>query len=363
MVIRRNVVRTPVKTRVVREQREEQAAPTSRVSSMLERRRNTIQLNREQRRELARQSDLDIVATPDDGDDLLGRILDKARNEVRHRRPGEYVHVSDLIGKCMRRVALLERHELPERAGRLTLMDLLTFRMGEAVHDVAKERTALGAPDNVWGKWKCKCGHLYHEEPCVYSEVDQEDICERCGTATTEYVEVSMRDEDLLIVGNPDLLLYFGDIDAFHVNEIKSLAHKQWEEISRPKPEHVIQALFYWYLMRKLGYRMTDRITIIYFTKGYVFQGKPYKEFSYLAEEVLHRLDDFLEDAQALKQSREGGELPARTCPSADCPEGRKCEVTNVCFGGEDATITEIDIRALYGDEPAGGNPRRRTRR
>lgn len=335
------------------------------ISAVLNRRRNAVRGNIQRREEAAKASEDTVVEAPMGDDDILTELVNRARNEVRHRRNGDYLHVSDLLTKCQRKVALIERHELPHRAGRLTLMDLLTFRMGEALHDVIKERAALGAADKVWGKWKCKCGHLHHDDPCLFNQVDLEDVCEHCGEPTTEYVEVSMYDNELMLVGNPDLLLYLKEVDAFHVTELKSISHAQWEELVRPKPEHVIQVLFYWYIMRSLGYRLTDRVTILYATKGYLFKGSPFKEFSILVEPELHRLTDYIEEARELKKAREGGKLPARTmCAGENSPEARKCEVCNLCFADNDETPVEVNIEALFGGSANDEAPiRQRVRR
>lgn len=355
-------IRRTLPTRKVREVNAPRSAPitTDRPSprtgrDVLNRRRNVVQEGIAGRIQAAKESDADVIEIPDDAD-ILSDIIDRARNDIRHRRPGAYVHVSDLIGKCLRRMALLERHELPARASKLGIMDLITFRVGDAIHDVIKERAAAGGSRMVWGRWKCSCGHLHHEEPCLFSEIDMEDICEHCATPTTQYEEVPMRDEDLMIVGTPDLLLYLAQFDAFHVTELKSISHDQWTTLARPKPEHVIQVLFYWYLMRKLGYRVTNRASILYVTKGYIFNGKPYKEFVIDCPDNIARLDDFLEEARWYKIAREGGELPPRTyCAHEDCGDAKKCEVSNICFGEHDATIKTVNIDALFGQGNENG--------
>lgn len=343
MTIRRTL--TPRRTREVSAPRE-----TSNIRTVLANRRSTVKEAVETRRATARESTDPVVAIPKD-ETILSDLLDRARSDIRHRRQGDYLHVSDLITKCQRKIAIIERHGLPARAGKLGIMDMLTFRQGEAIHDVIKERAALGSPRMVWGKWRCRCGHLFHDDPCTFDEIDTEDICEHCGDPTIHYEEVSMRDDELMLVGNPDLLLYLEDIDAFHVTELKSIAHEQWQTLARPKPEHVIQVIFYWYIMRKLGYRLTDRVSILYVTKGYIFQGKPYKEFVFEVEPELRRLDDFIEEARMLKEARAGGKLPARTyCPHEDCSDAKQCEVTNICFGENDDTVVEVNIDALFGE-------------
>lgn len=338
----------------------------SRISDLLARRRNTVKGNVEDRIAKAKDSDEMVVTlNPQtfDIDSILTDAVNAARNDVRHRRAGQHIHVSDLLSRCQRKLALIERNDLPHRAQRLSIMDALTFRMGEALHDVIKERAALGKPEAVWGKWKCTCGHLHHAEPCTFAQVDLQDVCEYCGTPTTQYVEVSMFYDQLMLVGNPDLLLYLEQFDAYHVTELKSIAHAQWEELTRPKPEHVIQVLFYYWIMQQLGYRLTDRVTILYGTKGYLFKGSPFKEFSIKVGPEIHRLEPYLEEARALMNSRNGGELPPRTmCAGDTSVEARKCEVCNLCFGNVQDEAKTVSLTDLFASTPKSkaSNPRNR---
>lgn len=306
------------------------------VSDALTTRRSRLRQVREEKVTSIRESDDQIIPCPTDFG-LLSAILDRVPREKREHRPGNHLHVSDLLKHCVRKLAIVKKHGIPVRHERLSMWDEIAFRQGDALHDLVRERTGLAADDMIWGKWKCKCGHLYHDEPCTLSEIDPDDICPHCGTPTDNYGEVSMRDDDLMLVGNPDLLLYFRDYDAYHVNEIKSLAHNHWEEIARPQPEHVLQVLLYWYLMRKLGYRLTDMVSIIYVSKGYLFNStKPYKEFMIYPAEHLHRIDPYLEDARLLKLSRTSSKLPVRlACKTIDSTKARKCEACDICFASD----------------------------
>lgn len=289
----------------------------------------------------------EIVSIPDDAT-VLTDILRSVRYDPRPQRPGDYLHVSDLIGRCIRKFALVEQHDIARTPQRLTLMDLLTFGVGDTIHDIMKERTAFAAPRQVWGKWACKCGTTREDTPCTLHDMAGR-TCRVCNGPVDVYQEVSMRDEDLMIVGNPDLILYLAHLDALHVTELKSIAHEKWKELVRPVPDHVIQVLFYWYLMKKLGYRMTDRCTILYITKGYTFTEQPYKEFSFNPESIIHRLEPFLDDARALKEARAGGPLPVRTCASSVAPDAKKCEVCSICFGGADAAPKKVSIAEALG--------------
>lgn len=264
----------------------------------------------------------------------LGAVLEAAGATMQAPRPGHYLHVSDLLSKCVRKRALLHKYNIRAKARRLSLSDELTFAQGDAIHDLLKDRARRGAPQQVWGKWSCRCESLMHEEPCTFAEIDQEEECPHCGSTVTKYHEVSMFDEEYWIVGNPDLILYQPESAAFHITELKSIAESQFKELARPKPEHVLQVVFYWYLMRKLGYKLTDKVSILYASKGWMFgNAKPYIEFVIDPEKELHRLDDMLEDARGHREAVETGKLPPRiVCSTRQTKDAKDCEVCNLCF-------------------------------
>ena len=288
-------------------------------------------------------------------------VLDKSRYETRVPRPGKHIHVSDLLSKCIRKIALVERYELPARLASLSLNDSLTFAQGEAIHDVLKARAARGGARNLWGNWSCRCGSLTTKKPCLLAEVDA-SICGVCETPADRYQEIPMMDEELMIVGTPDVIMYLPEFDAFHITELKSIAHDRWTELIQPIPDHILQTMLYWFLMNRKGYKLTSRPSVVYATKGWLFNKSPIKEFSFDAATAIKRLDPYLEDARALKQARAGGRLPARTvCASIQAPEAKKCEACQVCFKGSDDSPKTISIsEALRGRSPAGTpHPRR----
>lgn len=265
-----------------------------------------------------------------DGEDFTLNILKKSPVALNTFREGEYLHVSDLLGKCMRKIALSEKFALPMPSGFLHESMALTFAQGTAIHDHIKGRIAKGHPDKMFGVWSCKCGEL-ETEPCIYEKA-KDRVCPTCGKAPTNYNELVLKDPDLMLKGSPDITLYLHKYRVYYPIEIKSINHEEWKEIARPKPDHVLQVLFYWYLLRKLGYPVPQQISILYATKGFIFK-TPYKEFQVFPESILSRLDDYISEARALKVARNGGELPPRTfCSSRDCKDAKECHVVNVCF-------------------------------
>ena len=123
------------------------------------------------------------------GVEPLITVLDKARTEGRPPRSTEYMHVSDLIGKCTRKLALVERVGMQAQSQSLNYFDALTFAQGDAIHDVIRNRASLAAPDQVWGNWQCRCGTKTTRQPCLRSEVDQ-SLCTACKTPMDRYKEI-----------------------------------------------------------------------------------------------------------------------------------------------------------------------------
>lgn len=275
-----------------------------------------------------------VVECPTD-QQLVSDILRQVPRLRRPNRNDGYTHVSDLIGKgkCMRQIAIARKYGTPLRPKRLGVFDRITFAIGDAVHDTMKMIATEGGPSAVWGNWKCSCGHLYHTDPCVHAEIDPEDVCELCGTPCNVYQEVPMFNEEYQIVGNPDLMLFLDDVGAFHIVELKSMKHEDFLDLSRPLPEHILQVVFYWFLVAMTGRKVTDRVSIVYITKGYQFKGEAHKEFMIDPRRELHRLEPYLADALRAKMSREHEVYPERkVCSGEYTTQAKKCEVCSLCF-------------------------------
>lgn len=268
------------------------------------------------------------------GAEVLSSLLQEARTEYRAARSRANLHVSDLIYQCARMRAICETQDVAIPAKSISLMDAITYRQGDAIHDVIRERAAQGGASLVWGKWKCRCGSLRIEEPRLFSDVDRSEVCEHCETDARFYEELEFLDDELSIMGHPDLLLRLPEPQAFHVVELKSISAKAFDELVRPIPEHVVQAFFYWFLMHRKGYSLTNTVSIMYVTKGYVFRGQPFKEYLVPVDDLERRLEDYLEDARAVLAARkDASALPPRTrCPTRDAPDARTCPVAARCF-------------------------------
>lgn len=270
----------------------------------------------------------DILAV--DEEDVTLNLLKSSPPSMSPFRKGEYLHVSDLLGKCMRKLAISEAHDLTVPSQYIHESMMLTFAQGVAMHDHVKGRVFQGHGDNMFGSWECRCGNL-RIGPSLYSRVKGKK-CKVCGGEPTKYHELELRDPDLMVIGSPDITIYLPKYGVYYPIEIKSIAHDAWQELARPKPDHILQVLFYWYLLRKLGYPVPSQVSILYVTKGFLFK-TPYKEFTVFPEKIISRLDDYIADARALKEARDSGALPSRThCSNKECKEAKDCHVVNLCF-------------------------------
>jgi len=245
-------------------------------------------------------------------------------------RPGLYLHVSDLLGKCLRKSVLADKVKMPMPVEQLSDGVALTFHIGDAVHNFVKARAAVGRGEHLYGDWECRCGKL-HVTHTLYPEA-AEQVCETCGTPANRYRELNILNDELMVTGSPDMLFYYKRHDALLPVEIKSISHDEWKELSRPKPDHLLQVLFYWYLLRESGRRVLPSVVVLYVTKGYVF-GSPYKTFVLDAPSVEGRLAPYIAEAKARKVAVEAGVVPARTlCSSPEATDAKKCHLVAACF-------------------------------
>lgn len=261
-------------------------------------------------------------------DEPFTDMLRAMRPATQRFREGNNIHVSDLISKCIRKIALMNRLGLNHPLEVIQDGRGVTFAIGDAIHDYVKARMRDGHPDKVWAKWACKCGKSHHTG--VYQEIKGK-LCPGCGGQINNHHEVSLVDTDFNLVGNPDLEFLLPEYDAFLISEIKSMSAEKWKELARPVPDHVVQVTFYWYLKKKLGFRVMDRVSIIYVNKEFSFKS-PYKEFCF--KPSMDLLQPYLDDLDLLKAALDGGELPPRVmCRKMDSPDAKQCPVCATCFG------------------------------
>lgn len=242
-------------------------------------------------------------------------------------RHGDYTHVSDLVYKCMRAVALAGELGIPVvQEEHWTSMRLIHV-MGESVHDWIKAQ-ALSKTDKVFGNWSCACGDSIVEH-ATYAEA-QEYECENCGKALDRYQELTLRDDEYMVVGNADI--GFKEDGKILVCELKSISKTQFEDLTSPKPDHTLQLHFYRWLLKRNGYEVHPDSSIAYARRDWA-PSPPFKEFKLSTQDDERRIRSMLEEAAALKVWREGGPVPDRLlCNSPQTTRAKKCGVCNECF-------------------------------
>lgn len=286
------------------------------------------------------KADGKIQDTPDDkiveyfgnrDDTPLIELMRTAPTKVRPPRNNDNIHVSDLIHRCVRRILLMERMGVNPPAERLSEGQSVTFAIGEALHAYVVDKFTHGHPDKVYARWSCACGGT--SKKGLLSKVGKM-VCEDCGTHLTKHNEVSFVHPDYPLTGSPDLILRLDEYGAYYLVELKSISGNQYKELVRPVPDHIIQIVFYWQILKARGWRLVDKVSILYINKEFSFK-MPYKEFLIDPQEP-GLLDPYMEDLEAVKIARAGGELPPRTfCANIDSPDAKKCPVSVACFGSD----------------------------
>jgi hypothetical protein len=265
------------------------------------------------------------------GREVLMRMLPNRPEYSKFRRKaGEtLIHVSDLIYKCPRKVILAHLHTIALVEEPIFASLGLTFRQGEAIHDHVRDTIGRHHPEQIYARWKCKCNASSFVGTLAKSL--KKPVCEKCGTKVDHHNELQVINESINVVGSPDLLLLKNS--AFYINEIKSIAARYWDDLERPQPNHIIQVLFYWWLMREAGKKLHDHVSVLYVCKDFRPR-TPYKEFTMNAPEILDRLEPYIAEARVIKEGiHNEGDLPERSvCATEDSSEAKKCEVCSLCF-------------------------------
>lgn len=267
------------------------------------------------------------VEITEDLQPVLGLLRSMPR-QVDSMRMDEYLHVSDVISKCIRKRALLDGvKSLPMQ----TIADgqAITFAIGDSLHNFVKRRFTYGHPDSIYGKWQCQCKETT-TDASIFSR-RKEKVCPKCDGPTDNYVELVMKDKDAPVTGSMDLVLWLSEYQAFLITEIKSKSGALFKELVRPDPDHRVQVSWYWRMLKDSGLPVVDFASILYVNKEYSFKS-PYLEFI-LPQPQEKLLKPYLEDAMTFQVFRDTGKYPPRIiCGTIDAPEAKKCPVAVQCF-------------------------------
>lgn len=242
-------------------------------------------------------------------------------------RAGDYVHVSDVIGKCIRKIALMKKLNMRHPQESVMEGRAITFAIGDALHDHVKARFLSGHPDKVYANWSCRCKTTTYEGVFSRRPIT---VCPKCETKVDVQSEVPFVYAEYALEGTPDVVLWLDQYGAYYIVEIKSIAAQPWKELVRPLPDHKVQVALYWHILKSKGLPLVNRVSILYVNKEFSFK-YPYKEF--MIDPTTVDTEPYIEDLEALISANAGGPLPPRiTCGSNAAPEAKKCSVCVSCF-------------------------------
>lgn len=262
---------------------------------------------------------------PDNYVVTLLNAVDRTPRRTRRIEDG-YIHVSSLIGFCPRQRVLVAGQDIAH-AESVTGGHRIMWEIGRAVERHIRAQFISGDLSSVYGKWSCICGMT--SRVGMYND---NIMCTRCNTKADTYHEVTLFDHDTRISGNPDLIFLYDNAKV--VLEIKSMNKRDYDDLKAPLGDHVFQASFYNYLLRKNGHRVHRVVVIVYCTKDFKF-GSPYKEFHVDTEtqQVTFAISRSLDMARQVKDHAEAGTIPRNTmCSSPTSTKAKSCPVVARCF-------------------------------
>lgn len=272
---------------------------------------------------------MSYAGATEEGETQVLSLLKRGKRITQSYRGREFIHVSDVINKCVRKIALMEM--LEQRHPREIIWDGqgVTYAIGNAIGDYVVKRFTTAHPEKLWAEWGCACGATKRKG--LLSRVSTTK-CKECGTPLDKHHEVAFIDEDWQITGSPDILLYIDELGAYHIVELKSMTANMFNDLARPLPDHKVQVAFYWQILHRLGWPLVDRCSILYINKEFSFR-LPYKEYLIDPNEQ-GLLAPYMADIDNFVNFRATGELPPLThCASIDASSAKSCPVCVTCFG------------------------------
>lgn len=203
----------------------------------------------------------------------------------------------------------------------------LIFQHGHGLHDRLQNHI-LPAIKVLQGKWIClSCGDMYGgpvpemDVPVESWAVLRPDNCD-CGGEDFRFHEVKFCNDEYRFSGHQDGFLSLPQYEGLGILEAKSIK-AGWQIQNVPKLEHAIQVQSYlWLTGLEWG-------VILYWIKGD-------NGLAGLVEHHIDRDEDTISNIKNTLRSiwdgLDGGPLPDRICPNAECPRAKKCVVSEPCF-------------------------------
>jgi hypothetical protein len=275
-------------------------------------------------------------------EDHVGSLLSAhARRKDKSRLGGDWLHVSALIGGDCLRAYLIASKEQVVADIKPMVADRMLWAIGKTVEAHIREAMVeLYGAENCLGRWKCSCGKTE-----FVGIGGDETECGNCGSGHHRYDEINLRDEETRLTGSPDFIVRNPRTKKWTVVEIKSIkvvpkngvrnGSPEFHTLEAPQRNHSLQALLYRWLLKRLGYDVTDEVLVIYGAKDYV-QESPYKPFSVdgEAEENVIAVNNLVALASEYADAQRKGTLLPRIphCSSCTTSRAKACPCVTSCF-------------------------------
>ena len=266
---------------------------------------------------------------------FIDKVLSMDSTPESSRVGSAYIHVSSLIGMCVRKYLLayttdLDRSEVVKPSMRLV------WALGRAAETHVRTQFIEAVnKEGVVGKWKCKCGFLKMDG--LYDDTLK---CTRCSKKANVYTETALFDHEHCIVGSPDLIYIRPDNEKLMVVECKSINKKDFDALKSPKMDHVHQAMAYNELLRRSGANQDSSVSIVYVCKDFNFSS-PYKEFRVertadhdnVLDSMWSRAMEFVVQKKK-HDNKQKVTYPKRllACESQDMAYPQSCSFCGLCF-------------------------------
>ncbi len=224
-------------------------------------------------------------------------VQDRIPEPSRLSEDSEYIHVSSLLDLCPRQYWIARKHK------------------------VKLSSSPYSSDRIVWEIGKSLERHVVKQLKAYHGLVRNNNIL--------------IDDAEYFIIGEPDVEIAI-DKNTIVIAEIKTMNKRDFDKLTRPVTEHVLQAAMYqWLYNQVVNYRTAHNIVIIlYVCKDYA-RGSPYKEFHVDVNKpvIQSGVERALELAMELKEARVNDEIPERwVCDRQDCTRSKQCPVSHLCW-------------------------------
>lgn len=241
----------------------------------------------------------------------------------------DYIAVVDLISRCSRQIFFSKERSIPI-SNIIWPRDKIVFSAGKSIEKEVVGLVSYMSPERIYGDWICVCGQLKYSDKTLV-EVWGEEQCVSCGSKADQYKGLTVFNEEYKIVGAVDLVLRLGT--QLYITEIKTRSSKRFKELQDGEDRHnVLQGMLYWDLVRRAGYPVIDKFSMLYINRDYSYYESPFQEVVHTVseEEILTSIGVYYQDALNIKNGIVN--KLTRVCASEKQGNKIKCPCVLHCF-------------------------------